>query len=72
MMLYKDAGATLDDLHEAVTTLADTFRISHRALGGAHPATSNVENNLRAARAALATREAKAAGAITPGDVTDK
>ena len=56
--LYMDDGATLDDLREAVTTLEETERTARRVLGGAHPTTSNVERNLRAARAVLADREA--------------
>ena len=56
--LYKDAGATLDDLREAVTTLEDLERIARRVLGGAHPTTGSVENALREARAALRAREA--------------
>ena len=35
--LYKDTGATLDDLREAVTTLEKTERTARRVLGGAHP-----------------------------------
>ena len=35
--LYMDAGATLDDLREAVTTLEDTERTARRVLGGAQP-----------------------------------
>ena len=55
--LYLDDGATLDDLHEAVTTLEDTERTARRALGGAHPLTNNIEGDLREARAALRARE---------------
>ena len=55
--LYLNDGATLDDLREAVTTLEDTERTSRRMLGGAHPITVEVENNLRDARAALRARE---------------
>jgi len=55
--LYKDAGATLDDLREAVTTLEDTERTARRVLGGAHPALPPIEASLRNARAALAARE---------------
>ena len=55
--LYKDAGATLDDLREAVTTLEDLERIARRVLGGAHPTTGSVENALRNARVALRARE---------------
>ena len=56
--LYGDDGATLDDLHEAVTTLEELERTARRVLGGAHPFTVDVEANLRDARAALRTREA--------------
>ena len=55
--LYMDDGATLDDLHEAVTTLEDTERTARRVLGGAHPLTNNIEGDLREARAALRARE---------------
>ena len=55
--LYQDPGATLDDLREAVTTLEDTARIMRRVLGGAHPATSEVEGNLQDARDTLRARE---------------
>ena len=46
-------GATLDDLREAVTTLEDAGRIARRVLGGAHPLTESIEDNLQYARAAL-------------------
>ena len=52
--LYKDTGATLHDLREAVTTLEDTERIARRVLGGAHPITTGIESDLRAARAVAA------------------
>ena len=55
--LYKDDGATLDDLREAVATLEDVGRIARRVLGGAHPITEGMEEELRRARAALAARE---------------
>ena len=54
--IYKDDGATLDDLREAVTTLEDAERIARRVLGGAHPLTAGLESELRAARAALLRR----------------
>ena len=57
--LYRDAAATFDDLREAVTTLEDVTRIARRVFGGAYPLTVNIEEELRAARAALAAREAK-------------
>ena len=56
--LYNDAGATLDDLREAVTTLEDVVPIARRVLGGAHPVVSTMEESLRDARAALRAREA--------------
>jgi len=56
-VLYNDTGATLDDLREAVTTFEDAGRIARRVLGGAHPLTLVIEENLRNARAALRARE---------------
>ena len=56
--LYLDDSATLDDLREAVTTLEETERIARRVLGGAHPLTSDIEDNLQDARAALRARSA--------------
>ena len=44
--LYKNDDATLDDLREAVTTLEDTRRIARRVLGGGHPTTKGIENDL--------------------------
>ena len=55
--LYKDDGATLDDLLEAVITFEDTARIARRVLGGAHPLTEGMEGDLKNARAALRARE---------------
>ena len=55
-VLYKDDCATLADLREAVTTLEDTERIARRVLGGAHPVTEGIEDDLRDARAALGAR----------------
>ena len=60
-VLYKDDGATLDDLREAVTTLEETSRTARRVLGGTHPSTMVIGAALRVARAALRARE-------TPGD----
>ena len=60
MALYKDGGATLADLREAVTTLEDTARTARRVLGSAHPSTAGIELSLRNARAALRAREASA------------
>ena len=47
--LYLDDGATLDDLHEAVTTLEDTERTARRVLGGAHPLTVDIGKCLQIA-----------------------
>ena len=58
--LYHAPSATLDDLREAVTTLEDAGRIARRVLGGAHPLTIGIEEELRDARAALRAREASA------------
>ena len=60
--LYKDDGATLDDLREAVTTLEETERTARRVLGGAHPVTVDIETSLREARAALRARETPSSG----------
>ena len=54
---YKDDGATLDDLREAVATLEKTERIARRVLGGTHPITTSIECTLRDSRAALRARE---------------
>jgi len=54
--LYRDDAGTLDDLHEAVTTLEDVGRIARRVFGGQHPTTESIERTLRDARAALAAR----------------
>ena len=55
--LYNDDGATLEDLREAVATLADAERISRRVFGGQHPHTTGIEVSLRYARAALRARD---------------
>jgi len=60
--LFTDAGATLDDLREAVNILEDTDRISQRVLGGAHPFTEGVVRSLRIARAALRARDTAPSG----------
>ena len=56
MALFEDDGATLDDLHEAVTTLEGAEQTARRVLGGAHPVTTEVENNLQKAQDALYAR----------------
>ena len=58
--LYRDPGATLDHLREAVTTLEDAQRTARRVLGGAHPVTTEIEGELRDARTTLRFREAAA------------
>ena len=55
--LYFDAGATLDDLREAVTTLEDTARTAQRVFSRAHPMVVQLERSLRESRAALRARE---------------
>ena len=61
--LYKDAGAMLADLREAVETLEETERTARRVLGGAHPVVGAIESYLRHARTALAARETPSASA---------
>ena len=55
-MLLFDAGATLDDLRAAVTSLEDTARTARRVLGGSNPLAVDIENDLRDARAVLRAR----------------
>ena len=55
--LYMDPDATLDDLHEAVTTLEEIERTARRVLGGANPLTRGIEFDLRKSRFALRVRE---------------
>ena len=59
---YKDDGATLDDLREAVATLEKTERIARRVLGGTHPITTSIECTLRDSRAVLHARETPSPG----------
>ena len=59
--LYLDAGATLNNIHEAVATLEDTERTARRVMGGAHPLVARIENALRESRAALDARETASA-----------
>ena len=60
--LCKDASATLDDLRESVTTFKEIGRTARRVLGGAHPTTTGIEDELRNARAALRARETPSPG----------
>ena len=55
--LYRDTGATLGDLREAVNTLEETARITLRVFGGTHPETLNTGRALLEARATLRARE---------------
>ena len=59
--LYKDEGATLDDIREAVTMLEELTRTARHVFGGAHPLTDGIEWDLPRAQAALRARE-------TPGE----
>ena len=58
--LFRDTSATLDDLCEAVTTLAEIEGTARRVLGGAQPITQGIERTLRHAQAALAVGDAEA------------
>ena len=59
--LYEDPEATLDDVHEAVTTLEETTRIARRVLGASHPLLGITEPCLQEARRVLHVREARGA-----------
>ena len=54
---YKDDGAALDDLREAVTMLEDAERIAQRVFGGAHPYVGHIGRSMNKARTALRARE---------------
>ena len=56
-VLSEDPVATLDDLREAVTRLEELAPIARRVMGGAHPTTTGMEEELQVARAALRARE---------------
>uniref|UniRef100_A0A7S3ZXG6 Uncharacterized protein n=1 Tax=Pelagomonas calceolata TaxID=35677 RepID=A0A7S3ZXG6_9STRA len=56
--LYKDDGATLDDLREAVAMLEELERTSRRVLGGAHPMVGAIETCLQDVRPLLRAHEA--------------
>ena len=70
--LYDDDGATLDDLREAVMTLEELKRTARRVLGGAHPLTEGIEEDLNDVRAALRARETGLAGALADMGVADE
>ena len=61
--LYEDAGATLDDLRESVTTFEDVERTTRLIFGGAHPLVGGIARDLQGARAALHARETPQEGA---------
>ena len=65
--LYSDEGATLDDLREAATTLAEIEPTARRVLGGAHPTTAGIEESLQESRAALAAREGDDVSSVCDG-----
>ena len=58
MALYKDTGATLDDLREAVDRLEDLEPTARRVLGGAHPLATGIVEDVGLAKAALARARA--------------
>ena len=64
--LYRDNGATLDDLREAVTTLEETARLWTRVFGTAHPETPKVQGALDFAREKLADARAAASNKSKP------
>ena len=71
--LYRDPGATLDDLREAVATLEDLERAARRVMGGAHPLTSTIERHVGLAQIALRDRETpSAAEPPSPEDELDE
>ena len=53
---WRDDGATLDDLREAVTKLVEIERTARRVLGGAHPLVLAIGQILRDAQDALYAR----------------
>ena len=63
--LYRDPGATLEDLRSAVTTLEDIEGIARRVYCVTHPLTGRVEHHLGNARTLLRAREEAA-----PDDVS--
>ena len=58
--LYRDPGATLDELHEAARTFEELAPTARRVFGGGHPFTEGIERDLRNARAALGAHEIRA------------
>ena len=56
--LFKDDGATLDDLRESVETLESVAKSWKQVFGQSHPETPKVQSALKHARKALAARAA--------------
>ena len=56
-LYYRGDSATLDELREAVETLADSERIARRVFGGTHPLTTWIEKALGESRDVLRERE---------------
>jgi tetratricopeptide (TPR) repeat protein len=73
--LWNDDDATLDDLHEAATTLEEIERTARRVLGGAHPLTVDIGKSLRESREKAMARGMstirEAIAAMTPSDAQD-
>ena len=61
-VLYKDEGATLADLREAVEILESVARLWKRVFGEAHPETQQVQTALKDARVALLARGTPSSG----------
>ena len=55
--LYKDPGATLGDIREAVATFEEIEPTARRVLGSAHPDATAIGVHLKNSRAALRARE---------------
>ena len=60
--LFYDTGATLDDLHEAVTTLEEIEPTTRRVFGGSHPLAVAIEGNLQKARSVRRGRDTPSTG----------
>ena len=60
MALYRDAGASFDDVREAVTTLEESERTARRVFGATHPTEMSILQGLKESREALRAREGTA------------
>ena len=56
---YKDGGASLDDVREAVAMLEDVERTARRIFGDSYPFVLEVERELRFVRKSLRACEAR-------------